>query len=97
MKGVRHQARLLSDGRPGLKGEKPTGITAIDRSSTNLAFVAPRVFMDDTPEDHAAIQPVLSQIVYYPLSQFNKMKTKDWSKLPHFPAPKGGGKVSTSG
>ena len=78
---------------PDWKGEKPTGITAIDRSSTNLAFVAPRVFMDDTPEDHAAIQPVLSQIVYYPLSQFDgRMKTKDWSKLPHFPAPKGGGK-----
>jgi len=49
----------------------------------------PRVFMDDTPEDHAAIQPALSQIQYYPLSQFDgKMKTKDWSKLPHFPLPK---------
>ena len=48
----------------------------------------PRVFMDDTAEDHNAIQPVLSQIVFYPLSQFDgKMKTKDWSKLPHFPAP----------
>ena len=41
------------------------------------------------PEDHAAIQPALSQIQYYPLSQFDgKMKTKDWSKLPHFPVPK---------
>ena len=44
---------------------------------------------DDTEADHKAIQAVLSQIVYYPLSQFDgKMKTKDWSKLPHFPAPK---------
>ena len=41
------------------------------------------------PEDRAAIQPALSQILVYPLSQFDgKMKTKDWSKLPTFPAPK---------
>src|SRR5437899_7171277 len=59
------------------------------RSSTTVVFVAPRAFMDDTTEDHAAIQPTLSQIDFYPLSQFDgKMKTKDWSKLPHFPAPK---------
>jgi hypothetical protein len=74
---------------PNWKGEKPTGITSVVRSSTSLAFVIPRVFMDDTEADHAAIQPLLSQIVYYPLSEFDgKMKTKDWSKLPHFPAPK---------
>ena len=73
---------------PGWKGDKPANITAVVRSSTNLAFVAPRVFLDDTPEDKAAVQPLLSQIVYYPLSEFDgKMKTKDWSKLPHFPAP----------
>ena len=41
------------------------------------------------PEDHAAIQPALSQIQVYPLSQFDgKMKTMDWSKLPHPPMPK---------
>src|SRR5260221_11423626 len=80
-------------GGPNWKGEKPNGITAVVRSSTSLAFVVPRVFMDDTVEDHAAIQPVLSQIVYYPLSEFDgKIKTKDWSKLPHFPAPKSTGK-----
>ena len=45
----------------------------------------PRIFMNDTPEDHAAIQPALNQIQFYPLSQFDgKMKTKDWSKLPTF-------------
>jgi hypothetical protein len=78
---------------PGWKGEPPAGITAVVRSSTNLASVVPRIFMDDTPQDHAAIQPVLSQVVFYPLSEFDgKMKTKDWSKLPHFPSPpsKGG-------
>src|SRR6476619_692939 len=56
---------------PDWKGEKPAGITAVVRSSTSLAFVAPRVFMDDTEADHKAIQPVISQIVYYPLSQFD--------------------------
>jgi hypothetical protein len=78
---------------PNWTGEKPAGITAVVRSSTSMALAVPRVFMDDTAEDHAAIQPVLSQIVYYPLSEFDgKIKTKDWSKLPHFPAPKSSGK-----
>jgi hypothetical protein len=81
---------------PDWKGEKPAGITAVVRSSTSLAFVVPRVFMDDTAEDHAAIQSLLSQVVYYPLSEFDgKMKTKDWSKLPHFPAPKSTGRGET--
>ena len=48
--------------------------------------------------DHKAIQPVISQVVYYPLSEFDgKMKTKDWSKLPHFPAPKPPAKARPSG
>jgi hypothetical protein len=52
--------------------------------------------MDDTAEDRKAIQPVLSQINVYLLSQFDgKMKIKDWSKLPHFPAPKSTGKGET--
>ena len=73
---------------PDWKGELPAGITAVVRSSTASAFCAPRIFMDDTAEDHAAIQSVLNQVVFYPLSEFDgKMKTKDWSKLPHFPAP----------
>ena len=81
---------------PNWKGDTPAGITAVVRSSTALAFAVPRVFMDDTPEDRAAIQPLLSQINVYPLSQFDgKMKTKDWSKLPHFPAPKSTGKGET--
>ena len=82
---------------PDWKGEAPAGITAVVRSSPNLAFVVPRIFMDDTPQDHAAIQPVLSQVVFYPLSEFDgKMKTKDWSKLPHFPAPPAKGKGEAS-
>jgi hypothetical protein len=80
---------------PNWKGEKPAGITAVVRSSTSLAFVTPRIFMDDTEADHQAIQPVLSQVLFYPLSEFDgKMKTKDWSKLPHFPTPKTTGETA---
>jgi len=79
---------------PDWKGETPSGITAVVRSSTSSAFTAPRIFMDDTAEDRAAIQSVLNQVVFYPLSEFDgKMKTKDWSKLPHFPAPESKGET----
>src|ERR1035438_8182306 len=44
-----------------------------------------RIFMDGTRGRHAAVQPLLSKVDFYPLSRFDgKMKTKDWSKLPHF-------------
>jgi hypothetical protein len=73
---------------PNWMGSPPAGITAVVRSSTNSAFVVARVFMNDTPEDRRAVQPILSQINFYPLSEFDgKAKTTDWSKLPHFPAP----------
>ena len=78
---------------PNWKRETPAGIIAVVRSSTRFAFAVPRIFMDDTPEDHTAIQPVLSQINFYPLSEFDgKLKTTDWTKLPHFPAPAPTGK-----
>jgi hypothetical protein len=75
---------------PNWTGDVPAGINAVVRSPTELAFAAPRVFKDDTPEDTKAVQAVLSQIRFYPLSQFDgKMKTTDWSTLPHFPVPSG--------
>jgi hypothetical protein len=75
---------------PNWKGQVPAGITAVVRSSTELAFTAPRIFKDDTAEDTKAVQSVLGQIMFYPLSRFDgKMKTTDWSKLPHFPVPAG--------
>ncbi|MGD0230936.1 MAG: DUF1254 domain-containing protein [Syntrophorhabdales bacterium] len=81
---------------PNWKGDTPKGITAVLRSSTDVVAAAPRVFMDDTPGDHAAVQPLISQIDFYPLSRFDgKMKTMDWSKLPHFPAPKSDGRGET--
>jgi hypothetical protein len=68
---------------PNWKGATPPGIAGVVRSTTDFAVTMPRIFMNDTAEDHAAIQPALNQILLYPLSQFDgKMKTKDWSKLP---------------
>jgi hypothetical protein len=50
------------------------------------------VFQDDTPEDKTAIQPVISQIVAYPLKDFTgKMKTIEWSKAPTIPGPASSG------
>jgi hypothetical protein len=45
---------------PNWTGNPPPGITAVVRSSTNNALAAPRIFMEDTPEDHAAIQQVVA-------------------------------------
>jgi len=68
---------------PNWKGATPAAIAGVVRSTTDFAVTMPRIFMDDTPEDRAAIQPALSQIQFYPLSQFDgKMKTKDWHDLP---------------
>ncbi|MBV8106919.1 MAG: DUF1254 domain-containing protein [Hyphomicrobiales bacterium] len=79
---------------PKWTGNPPASINAVVRSSTATVFAVPRIFMDDTLEDHAAIQPALSQINFYPLSQFDgKMKTTDWSKLPNIPAPPSSGET----
>jgi len=71
---------------PNWKGEVPKGVTQVFRSSTGSGIVGPRVFMDDTPEDRQAIQPVLRQIMMYPVSEYDgTMKSIDWSTIPHLP------------
>lgn len=73
---------------PNWEGDNPHGVQAVVRCPTALAAGIPRVFMDDTPEDRAAIQPVINQINIYPLTEFNgQMKTVEWAKLPSLPAP----------
>jgi hypothetical protein len=73
---------------PDWQGEKPAGVEAIIRSRTALANAVPRVFMNDTPEDRAAIQSVINQVVFYPLKAFDgKMKTIIWNKAPTIPGP----------
>lgn len=68
---------------PDWKGKAPKGITRVFRSSSNTGMVIPRVFQSDTPADKKAVQPVISQIDVYPLSEYTgRMKTRDWRKLP---------------
>jgi len=76
---------------PDWRGEVPKGITKVFRSPTNTGFVAPRVFQDDTSEDKRAVQAVLTQIMMYPLSDYDgTMKSMDWSKLPKAPSQSSG-------
>jgi len=77
---------------PHWEGTMPAGITEVFRSSTELVNIIPRAFMDDTDADRAAIQPVINQIVAYPLTEFDgTMKTIDWSNAPTIPGPKSSG------
>jgi hypothetical protein len=69
----------------------PEGITEVFRSSTNTGFIAPRIFMDDTAQDRKAIQPLLQQIMLYPLAEYDgKMKTIDWNTIRKLPNPASG-------
>ena len=77
---------------PRWQGSAPSGISEVVRCSTELANVIPRVFLNDTREDRKAIQPVINQIVVYPLAEFDgKMKTVDYASLPNIPAPASSG------
>lgn len=71
-------------------GEVPEGITGVFRFDTAVSAVIPRVFMDDTDADRAAIQPVINQIMMYPLAECTgQLQTTDWSKAPVLPASGG--------
>ena len=77
---------------PNWNGKVPDGVTRVIRSSTALASAIPRVFMDDTDADRKAIEPVINQIVFYPLSEYDgTMKTVDWRKAPEIPGAKSTG------
>lgn len=65
---------------PHWHGKKPAGINAVFRSPTNLGCIIPRVFQEEDPADKAAVQPLICQIMAYPLSEFDgTMKEKDWT------------------
>ena len=69
----------------GWEGTVPDGIIDVFRYDTALGVVIPRVFMDDTAEDRAAIQPLLRRIGMYPLPAFTgELVETDWSALPTF-------------
>lgn len=72
---------------PDWKGKVPAGTTEVIHIPTNLLWFLPRAFVKDTAEDHAAIQPYLSKVNAYPLSEYDgKVKVKDWNNVPTFPA-----------
>ncbi|OWZ94528.1 hypothetical protein B9J07_08755 [Sinorhizobium sp. LM21] len=73
---------------PDWDGLKPAGITDIIRSPTSLASAIPRIFQTDVSDDNQAIQPLINQVVFYPLKEFTgEAKTIEWAKLTDIPAP----------
>lgn len=71
---------------PDWDGETPDGIEGVFRSPTNLAVMIPRVFMNDTEEDRASIQPLVDQIAAYPVSEFDgTWVTTEWRNAPRIP------------
>ncbi|AHH16044.1 hypothetical protein NONO_c12370 [Nocardia nova SH22a] len=72
-------------------GDVPSGINDVFRYDTRIGVVIPRVFLDDTAEDRAAIAPLVDRISVYPLSEFDgTTKVVDWSDVPTF----GGGEAT---
>ena len=71
---------------PDWEGQPPDGISDVFRSPTNLVALCPRVFVADTPEDRAAVLPLLSQTMIDLLSEFDQtVQTTDWTAVPTFP------------
>ena len=67
---------------PDWKGAAPRGVTAMFRASTDLGCIIPRVFQADDAADNAAVQPLIRQIMAYPLSKFDgAVKEKDWNEI----------------
>ena len=67
---------------PDWRGKRPAGINAVFRSSTNLGCIIPRVFQADDAADKKAVQPLIRQIMAYPLAELDgTMKEKDWSDI----------------
>ncbi len=68
-------------------GAVPDGIAGVFRFDTRIAVCIPRVFMNDTDSDRAAIQPVINQVMMYPLSEYTgRLRSTDWTAAPTFPA-----------
>lgn len=80
MYGTRIGYYLLAG--PDWRGEMPKGIANVFRSPTNVAFLFPRILMNDTPEDKKALMEKLQYVMAYPLSQYDRIpKKRDWSTL----------------
>jgi len=53
----------------------PAGIAGVFRFDTWIAICIPRVFMDDTDADRAAIQDVINQVMLYPLDRYTAKRS----------------------
>lgn len=72
---------------PTWEGQVPEGIVEVFRSPTTLGNAIPRIFMDDSDADRAAVRPLVNQVMVYPLEEYTgELKTKDWSDVPSFDA-----------
>ena len=93
--GVMHDTKpgfyLLAG--PSWRGRAPRGITQMFRARTATALVTARVFVDDTPEDRAAILGAIQGIDMYPLAMFDGvMKRRDWRQVPRVGVDAGDGR-----
>ncbi|MER6462712.1 DUF1214 domain-containing protein [Streptomyces sp. NPDC001228] len=85
MHGTKPGCYLLAP--TGWNGRVPDGIAGVFRFDTRIAACIPRVFMNDTDEDRAAVRPLVNRIMAYPLAEFTgEARTTDWSKAPDHPA-----------
>ncbi|HTF22275.1 MAG TPA: DUF1254 domain-containing protein [Chryseolinea sp.] len=77
-------------------GDIPKGIEKVFKCPTKLGVMIPRAFQKDEPADKKSLQPVLQQIMLYPLSEYDgKMKLKDWTAMPKYPADNSSGSQET--
>ncbi len=75
---------------PEWEGTVPDDIEDVYRSTTRYAVILPRVFLDDSAEDREAIQPLLNNIMAYPIDEFTgEMKSTDWRAASDLPPPGG--------
>ena len=75
-------------GRTG-KAKPPPALPAWCARPPSSRVAMPRIFMDDTPEDHAAIQPALSQIQVLPAEPVRREnEDQRLEQAPTFPGAK---------
>jgi len=71
---------------PDWNGAVPDGIVGTFRALTNIGTIIPRVFQADDRADNARLQPLLRQVMAYPVSGFDgRMKSTDWSVVGSIP------------
>lgn len=72
---------------PNWHGDVPAGIVGVLHAPTELVAMGPRLFVDDTDADRAAVLEILSGVVISPLSTYTgETLVKDWTAVPHFPS-----------